>query len=467
MGRGFVAYIFVFLLIKGSFAQISDRYPNVQSPDEKSVIIAWRTSTPSLGKLAYGTDSINMMDTVNSSIVMQKHYFELTGLSDNTKYYYEAFSDSISYGVNHFYTAKNEYEDQLRFLFYADCGYDNTEQNAVSALMEQEDVDFGLVAGDVDQGIGDNYDAIFFKVYKSMLKRDCHFTSLGNHDIIYDNGDTYLDAFYLPHNNPDNTERYYSFTWGNAKFICLDSNSPYTVGTDQYNWLLSELQNNDRHWLFTFFHHPPWTNAWDLLYYVPLQPYFQYEGNEDMRTDLVPLFEEYNVDYVLNGHSHCYQRGNMNDVFYLISGGAGSSTLDQNTNSSAPNISVEKYVNHYTVFEINEDEVIFKAIDINETVIDSVYHQKPYLSSIASADAQQALMNIYPNPVTDNAVISFNEALSEKSVLTITDIMGRPVREPISITEEQFHFQRGDLVRGIYLFHLTGNMNMSMNVNMN
>jgi hypothetical protein len=186
-----------------------------------------------------------------------------------------------------------------------------------------------------------------------------------------------------------------------------------------------------------------------------------------MRTDLVPLFEEYNVDYVLNGHSHCYQRGNMNDVYYLISGGAGSSTMDQNTNSNAPNISVEKYVNHYTVFEINEDEVIFKAIDINETIIDSVYHQKPYLSSIASDDTREALMNIYPNPVTDNAVISFNEALSEKSVLTITDIMGRPVREPIPITEEQIHFQRGELRRGIYLFHLSGRMHFSMKVVIN
>ena len=114
MRRGFVAYIFVFLLIRGSFAQVSDRYPNVQSPDEESVIIAWRTSTSVPGKLIYGTDSINMMDTVSSSIALQKHYFQLTGLSDNTKYYYEAFSDNISYGVNHFYTAKDEYEDQLR-----------------------------------------------------------------------------------------------------------------------------------------------------------------------------------------------------------------------------------------------------------------------------------------------------------------------------------------------------------------
>ena len=467
MKYGVLLSLLVFFQITELFCQVSDRYPNIQSPDKESVIIAWRTSTASIGKLAYGTDSLNMTDTVSSSIALQKHYFELNGLSDNTKYFYEAFSDNLSYGINHFYTAKDEHIGQLRFLFYADCGYDNTEQNAISALMEKEEVDFGLVAGDVDQGIGDDYDAIFFKVYKDMLKRDCHFTSMGNHDIIYDDGDTYLDAFYLPHNNPDNTERYYSFTWGDAKFICLDSNSPYTVGTDQYNWLLSELQNNDKHWLFTFFHHPPWTNAWDLLYYVPLQPYFQYEGNEDMRTDLVPLFEDYNVDYVLNGHSHCYQRGSLNDVFYLISGGAGSSTMDQNTNSNAPNISVEKYVNHYTIFDIDGDEVIFKAIDIDGNVVDSVYHQKPYAAYIQQEDNPEALMTIYPNPVTDDALISFNGATSETNTLIITDIMGRPVREPIPITEKQFYFQKGELVKGIYIFHINGKVNFSMKVVVN
>ena len=123
MKHGILLSLFVFVLIAELFSQVSDRYPNVQSPDEESVIIAWRTSTSSIGKLAYGTDSLNMMDTVSSSILMQKHYFELTGLSDNTKYYYEAFSDNVSYGVNHFYTAKNEYEDQLRFLFYAEKLY--------------------------------------------------------------------------------------------------------------------------------------------------------------------------------------------------------------------------------------------------------------------------------------------------------------------------------------------------------
>ena len=54
--------------------------------------------------------------------------------------------------------------------------------------------------------------------------------SLGNHDVITDNGGVYLDDFYLPHNNPDSTERYYSFRWANAYFIALDTNGDYSPG---------------------------------------------------------------------------------------------------------------------------------------------------------------------------------------------------------------------------------------------
>ena len=91
-----------------------------------------------------------------------------------------------------------------------------------------------------------------------------------------------------------------------------------------------------------------------------------------MRTDLVPYFEQYNVDFVLNGHSHCYQRGELNGVKYIISGGAGASSLDFNTNSNSPNIDTEIYTNQYVRFNIEGDTATYLAIDINDVVIDSV-----------------------------------------------------------------------------------------------
>ena len=245
--------------------------------------------------------------------------------------------------------------------------------------MEQQNVDFAVVAGDVDQGVGDNYDEIFFEVYQDMLARECHYTAIGNHDIIANNGSDFFDAFYQPTNNPQNSEHYYTFTWGNAKFICLDSNMDYSPGSDQHNFLLDELRCNEQQWLFVFCHHPPWTNAWDPLYFVPFQPWFEYDGEDAMRSELVPYFEQYNVDFMLTGHSHCYQRGNLNGVEYVISGGAGSTLVDSRTcnpaplnNPCAPNIQNELYINQFVRFDVHGDTATYLCIDASGAVVDSV-----------------------------------------------------------------------------------------------
>lgn len=245
--------------------------------------------------------------------------------------------------------------------------------------MQNEICDFAIVTGDVDQNVGNNYDGLFFNVYQNILDHDCHFTTIGNHDTYADGAATYLDAFYLFHNNPANTERYYSFTWGDAKFICLDANMDYSIGSAQYAWMIEELKCNNKKWLFVYCHQPPWTNCWGADYYIPLSPYFLYQGNVDMRTTLVPKWEEYGVDFVLNGHSHCYERGEYNGIQYLISGGGGASTLDFHTNSNSPNISVEMYENHYVKFLISGNTAKYYMIDKYGVYRDSVMVTKPFV----------------------------------------------------------------------------------------
>jgi hypothetical protein len=361
-------------------AQVVDRYNVIQKPTETSATVAWRTATSSIGTINWGTDPQSLSNTMSVATATKKHFYELTGLTPNTKYYYQTSTDGgFLSDVDYFYTAKPDTVRNLSFLHYGDCGYDNSVQNDIAALMIEDSTEFGIVAGDIDQGFGDNYDNVFFGPYQDLLKNACQYTAIGNHDTYADNAATYLDDFYMPTNNPQQSERYYSFTWGNAKFICLDSNIPYQIGSDQHNWMLDELKCNDRQWVYVFFHHPPWTNAWSPDYYVPFTEYFMYQGNEDMRTDLVPYFEQYNVDFVLNGHSHCYQRGELNGVKYIISGGAGASSLDFNTNSNAPNIDTEIYVNQYVRFHVNGDTATYIAIDIDDNVIDSVTTIKPFV----------------------------------------------------------------------------------------
>ncbi len=385
MNKNVAAILLLCLITFISNSQVVDRYPYVQSPDEHSAIIAWRNATAGIGTIAYGLSSTSLTDTLRESSATQKHVMLLTGLASNQKYYYQVHTAGHApYPIEYFSTAMPDSNHHFKFLHYGDCGFNSTIQHDIATLMNAEDVDFGVVTGDVDQGAGtaggDNYDDIFFQIYTNQLAKQCHFTAIGNHDTYFDGAATYLESFYLPHNNPANTERYYSFIWGNAKFICLDPHMSYAVGSAQYRWLEDELRCNDKEWLFCFFHEPAWTNYWSLDYLIPFTDYFMYGGNADMRTTIVPLFELYDVDYVLNGHTHLYQKGEANGVKYIISGGSGQ---DPTTNTETQwntysQVQLVLKISEYVKFEINGDTANFKCIDINGTIRDQESKYKPY-----------------------------------------------------------------------------------------
>jgi PKD repeat protein len=353
------------------------------------VVIAWNNATAGVGSVSWGRDTLSLTNVISESSANQIHAITISSLQPNTKYYYQATCGNFQSAVEYFYTAKPDSVRQLDFVVYGDCGFDDTQEDEISALMATQNQDFGLVVGDVDQLVGAAYDVDYFQHYTNILKHTCHFTAIGNHDIITNNTN-YVDAFVLPHNNPDSSELYYSFTWGNALFIALDGNIDYTAGSDQYNWLQSQLQCNNYEWTFVFFHQPPWTDAWDITYYIPFTPFYLYQGNTDMRTSIVPLFEQYHVDVVLNGHAHDYQRGSYNGVNYFIAGGGGTSDPDSHTNSNAPNIQYEQDINNYMKFSINSDTARYYAYNIEGAVFDSGVFTKsftPYHASISATGA--------------------------------------------------------------------------------
>ena len=369
-------------------AQVINRYPFIQSPSQSSTIIAWRRATSAIGTVKWGTSPTSLSNTLVETSATQIHAVSISGLQPNTKYYYQALSDTFTSSVEYFYTAKPDSVRQLDFLVYGDCGFNNTQQDGIAAQMAAKTSEFALVVGDVDQLVGNAYDVDYFQHYTSMLKHQCHFTAIGNHDIMT-NGTNYANAFELPHNNPANSELYYSFTWGNAKFITINGNDSYLAGSAQYIWLENELKCNNSEWVFVYFHQPPWSNGWDVSYYIPFTPFYQYQGNTDMRSSIVPLFEKYHVDAVLNGHTHNYERGIYNGVRYFITGGGAASTPDTHTNSSSPNIQFEQSTNQFMHFSVQGNSVHYESVDINGNIIDSATFAKtftPYTATLYTQD---------------------------------------------------------------------------------
>ncbi|GLJ46489.1 hypothetical protein SUGI_0979710 [Cryptomeria japonica] len=103
---------------------------------------------------------------------------------------------------------------------------------------------------------------------------------------------------------------YYSFEVTGVHIIMLGSYTDYEEGSDQYQWLKDDLSRVDRvktPWLIVLFH-APWYNS---------NTAHQCEG-DDMMAAMESLLYDANVDIVLAGHVHAYERstrvymGNVN-----------------------------------------------------------------------------------------------------------------------------------------------------------
>lgn len=160
----------------------------------------------------------------------------------------------------------------------------------------------------------------------------------GNHD-----GEHALAYAYstLPGN-----EAWFAFDYGNSRFIFLDSEASTSTSIDQYNWLLAELSRPETQraaFRIVCFHKPPFSNVWNGGGYI---------GEPFVRSDWVPLFTANNVDIVICGHQHSYQRGATNGVVYVVSGGGGG-TIDTEVVADWPFVEVEYSQYHFDILTVN------------------------------------------------------------------------------------------------------------------
>jgi 3',5'-cyclic AMP phosphodiesterase CpdA len=125
--------------------------------------------------------------------------------------------------------------------------------------------------------------------------------TLGNHDVRVDGGRYEFGRLGMP-------GRYYQRRVGDVALFLLDSNN---LGPAQLRWLGGALARTDAVWKVVAFHHPPFSCG-------------GYLGDKRVRRALVPLFERHDVDLVLSGHDHNYQRFRRAGVTYVVHGGGGA-----------------------------------------------------------------------------------------------------------------------------------------------
>lgn len=327
------------LIIFSANSQSLKRGPYLQMISSNSVTIRWETNESGFGKVKIGERLGHPDSEIAEIISLSSHIFPFEKLKPDTKYFYSLEMDGkVLAGDSSYYFQTAPLPDshrKLRFAAFGDCGTLQPEQvevaGAIQTYFKGQHIDGMLLLGDnaYNSGFESEYQTNFFQIYdKFFLKNTALWTTPGNHD--YGDNRTweqdhngvkpaYYYLFSVPTKGesggvPSDNQAYYSYNYGNVHFISLDSyglNGGKLMAdtTSQLiEWLKKDLTENKSLWTVIFFHHPPFTKG---------------SHNSDteqelinIRQNFVKLIDQFDVDLVLNGHSHNYERSFPISGFY-------------------------------------------------------------------------------------------------------------------------------------------------------
>jgi hypothetical protein len=116
-----------------------------------------------------------------------------------------------------------------------------------------------------------------------------------------DHDNDFRSSQYKEHFNM--SSEFYSFNQFNIHFLIMSTELPYELGSNQYEFVRSDLENtltnSSIKWIIIAYHQPAYISPNDCQGCSP---------RVTLREVYHPLFDRYNVDLVLQAHSHNYER---------------------------------------------------------------------------------------------------------------------------------------------------------------
>jgi predicted phosphodiesterase len=301
----------------------------------------------------------------------------MTNLSPSTVYYY-VFGDQNSGGFSKEFSFTSAppagFSNTMVFAAYADMGKGTVDNSILNGDQQQwslnttagvqgtiSNVDLIFHVGDISYA--DGYLAqwdMFLDQIEPIATAAPYITCAGNHDYDWDN--KYMNAldsggecgvpYYTYFANP----KWYSFNWGNVHFVVMSTEDDFTVGSEQNNWLASDLSSVDRsvtNWIVFQGHRPMYLDVKDGNKNLPVA--------ELLQQHIEPLFAKYQVDLALWGHHHTYMRTCAVYQQECVTGGTthvligmAGAKLSKSINSVTPEWLVYEEMDHgYTMIQVS------------------------------------------------------------------------------------------------------------------
>ncbi len=248
-------------------------------------------------KITAITEKFVTKDIVNDPVI-HLHTVRLTDLKPGTTYTYTIGDGTDTGWIKpvEFTTAPGR-PKTFSFIYLGDAqnGFMEWGRMMKDAVKQRPDAAFVIMAGDlVTRGNErDDWDD-FFHNANELFDRRPIVPVIGNHEYQGGKPLLYQRFFTVRDNGPKNISpgHAYSFEYGNALVIVLDSNKDIP---EQASWLEQQLRDTKALWKFVSYHHPAYASR-------PGRSY------PDINKHWVPIFDRYHVDLALQGHDHAYLR---------------------------------------------------------------------------------------------------------------------------------------------------------------
>jgi len=243
------------------------------------------------------------------------HVAVFDGLDHSTLYHYEVRSGEVTQkGTFHTAPPKGA-RDPFRFIVYGDTrSYPERHLSVSQAMAREKQFSFVVLSGDlVSNGqTWKQWEEQFFTPAREFLTRTAFWPVRGNHE---GNGVYYRQLFELP-----GDELWYSFDYGNLHYVILDSESRGEQREAMVQWLKEDLAANEAEWTFVSYHRPTFNIGG--------------HASDWGKEDVLPVLEEHEVDLVITGHSHLYERfkpigaEGKKPLIHIVSGGGGAPSYE-------------------------------------------------------------------------------------------------------------------------------------------
>jgi predicted phosphodiesterase len=366
--------------------------------DKAEAQIAEASAHPDFTRSARSVPAAAKSVELSAGKSVGEYAVQFTGLKPDTRYAYRVGGGNSWSEWYEFRTA-SAVAASFRFLYLGDA------QNSIRSLWSRAvraayaaapDARFVVHAGDlVAEGYDDTLWGEWFDAMGFIAGTVPSMPVPGNHDMhrgpnvkgILDSPPAWRAQFSLPHNGPagipELDQHTYYVDYQGLRIISLDVNvyanedfsaaDKKRIADAQTAWLEQVLRENPNPWTIVVQHQPIFTVSKERDY-------------AEMRAVLEPLYDKYHVALVLQGHDHAYARSLPLVAGKVVAAGQGTiyaitvSGPKMYANASNFDALMAKQLRNtqmFQVIEVNSNQLIYKALDIEGNLVDEFQIAKP------------------------------------------------------------------------------------------